>query len=940
MAEAKSATDSNIQKTDVRRLTQRLAQRLTQRLTPTLWPRRGSGTRAFLAGVVLLTWLQPACSLASSAVFSATRSSRSMRFAGLAQVRGRASGRRPASAARPDEEMMKKAQALAVAGKVEDAVKILNDALSAETDTDKRAIVRMALAVIEFNAGRDKESESQFKKALEEKTRIDDYANYDLGLIYRKAGRLSEARDAFQLAAESGAPSQTQIEARLRLAETYMAEKNYKAAVNQYGRLVKKTRATEGFPEILLNLYRAEKKLAHRPLVCKWARELYAKYPSYSVLHDWGADLARDAIDGEKTGCVATQADFKTRIRRMQLAGEGDRAAKELMSLKDAVDGDNVYNIDSMLASYLVSEGRVEEAMKLILKHYKKESSRPAYQLLLAKASSRAGEYEAAVGAFMKAYELAPHAKDAANALFQAAFTSYQFQDYDGATRKFERFMKAFPKSKLARDSQWHLAWIRYLRADYAGALDSFTKIAAAPVSRRRRGRRMIVRSDSVAQDRVRYWTAMSLVKLGRSTEAIPILQKLVRDPALGYYSMLAYYRLGSVPGAKIPAIVEIRLGLKKADAAQPLTAEELQLADESAKSSQSRLNEDFNASAIVGSAHPSTDGAGADAGGAVINDVANESASDASSDATSVADDADDTADSDVAANDDADDANSLADAAEGALAEHQAFNAPGLGKRFERARDFMTVGLEEAARRELMEIERRAHSIADRKLLITEYLAVRNFYRASYMGEVGFGVQRMREGLRGESRPFWEYAYPRAYEPAVLEASKSTTVPEELIWGIMRAESHFKQNAQSPVGALGLMQLMPFTGRKIASLLSINSFEPTSLLIPETNIRLGSRYLQRLLEKFSGSVPLVAAGYNAGPHRVHAWVRNFGQLDMDEFIEHIPFIETRNYVKNVVRNYQIYGLLYSGGTHSLRWLIKPGGVELSDPAPTKEIW
>ena len=154
------------------------------------------------------------------------------------------------------------------------------------------------------------------------------------------------------------------------------------------------------------------------------------------------------------------------------------------------------------------------------------------------------------------------------------------------------------------------------------------------------------------------------------------------------------------------------------------------------------------------------------------------------------------------------------------------------------------------------------------------------------------------------------------------------------------MRAESHYRADAQSGVGALGLMQMMPFTGRQVANLLSMNTFETKSLLDPGVNIRLGSRYLQRLLEKFSGSVPLVAAGYNAGPHRVHAWVRNFGSLNMDEFIEHIPFLETRNYVKKVVRNYQIYSLLYSGGGHSLRWLVQPVGVQLDDRVPTHEVW
>jgi soluble lytic murein transglycosylase len=59
-----------------------------------------------------------------------------------------------------------------------------------------------------------------------------------------------------------------------------------------------------------------------------------------------------------------------------------------------------------------------------------------------------------------------------------------------------------------------------------------------------------------------------------------------------------------------------------------------------------------------------------------------------------------------------------------------------------------------------------------------------------------------------------------------------------------------------------------------------------------------------------------------------------------MDEFIEHIPYLETRNYVKKVCRNYQLYSLLYSGGQHSLRWLVQPVGIELDERVPTKEVW
>lgn len=93
--------------------------------------------------------------------------------------------------------------------------------------------------------------------------------------------------------------------------------------------------------------------------------------------------------------------------------------------------------------------------------------------------------------------------------------------------------------------------------------------------------------------------------------------------------------------------------------------------------------------------------------------------------------------------------------------------------------------------------------------------------------------------------------------------------------------------------------MQVMPNTGKRVSQILGENDFSPKKLLEPNDGIKIGARYLQRLMVKFENTVPLVAASYNAGPHRVKTWLASFGFLEMDEFIEHIPFLETRNYVK-----------------------------------------
>ncbi|NJL25020.1 MAG: lytic transglycosylase domain-containing protein [Calothrix sp. SM1_5_4] len=114
----------------------------------------------------------------------------------------------------------------------------------------------------------------------------------------------------------------------------------------------------------------------------------------------------------------------------------------------------------------------------------------------------------------------------------------------------------------------------------------------------------------------------------------------------------------------------------------------------------------------------------------------------------------------------------------------------------------------------------------------------------------------------------------------------------------------------------------------------------DTADLLKPEINIRLGTQYLARLQQMFKGQLPLVAAAYNAGPHRVENWLMNFGHLETDEFVEHIPFLETRNYVKKVVRNHTFYRRLYAKDQKPVEFLAKGLGVPIPSRASTRESW
>lgn len=143
-------------------------------------------------------------------------------------------------------------------------------------------------------------------------------------------------------------------------------------------------------------------------------------------------------------------------------------------------------------------------------------------------------------------------------------------------------------------------------------------------------------------------------------------------------------------------------------------------------------------------------------------------------------------------------------------------------------------------------------------------------------------------------------------------------TPLEDALVLSVIRQESGFDRTAISRAGARGMMQLMPATAQQIAKGLSQPYSRSRLLTDPGYNIRLGSGYLEQMLERFDGSAPLALAAYNAGPHRVVRWVRQYGDprtgdIDMLDWIETIPFSETRNYVQRVLESVPVYRHLLS---------------------------
>ncbi len=162
--------------------------------------------------------------------------------------------------------------------------------------------------------------------------------------------------------------------------------------------------------------------------------------------------------------------------------------------------------------------------------------------------------------------------------------------------------------------------------------------------------------------------------------------------------------------------------------------------------------------------------------------------------------------------------------------------------------------------------------------------------------------------------------HVLPRAYFPLTGLEAVDLPAPADLVMAIARRESEFDPAVVSHADARGLMQVLPGTGQMMARELGIEGFDPASLTTdPALNARLGAAYLRGLREEFGPSLALVAAGYNAGPGRPRAWIDRLGDprngdVDIVDWVESVPFAETRNYIMRVAESLVVYRTRLAG--------------------------
>jgi len=185
---------------------------------------------------------------------------------------------------------------------------------------------------------------------------------------------------------------------------------------------------------------------------------------------------------------------------------------------------------------------------------------------------------------------------------------------------------------------------------------------------------------------------------------------------------------------------------------------------------------------------------------------------------------------------------------------------------------------------------------------------------------GEYYRALQALKKAVNGYfamdmgalPQPYWEGLFPRPYWDALRRYSEENGLDPYLVASLIRQESEFNPGVVSHANAYGLMQLLPSTGKATAKQVGLHNYKTDSLLDPSTNIQLGTKYFREMVDHFGGQVEYALAAYNAGDSRVESWRSSSSYRDIEEFVESIPFTETREYVQAIVRNVEVYKRVY----------------------------
>jgi soluble lytic murein transglycosylase len=260
------------------------------------------------------------------------------------------------------------------------------------------------------------------------------------------------------------------------------------------------------------------------------------------------------------------------------------------------------------------------------------------------------------------------------------------------------------------------------------------------------------------------------------------------------------------------------------------------------------------------------------------------------------------------------------LLEPSDGSTAEPLAFRLPPVAHLYHR------LGLDTEAEAYLRAHEREAVADLrgrDKEALCAMYAELGRATRLYRIGLEAVPSALLARAPSPASEWAWRCLYPRPYADRVNDIEAREKLPKGLIYAVMRQESNYDPHAVSRARAVGLLQLMPDTARRLSAELG-RPFEEKWLRTPSVNLELGARYLAKTLRSFDGSIPVAAAAYNAGPGAARRWVTRM-KVDLDVWVALIPFEETRTYVARVMSNYARYAYLGGGDSRIPELDLRP---------------
>lgn len=254
----------------------------------------------------------------------------------------------------------------------------------------------------------------------------------------------------------------------------------------------------------------------------------------------------------------------------------------------------------------------------------------------------------------------------------------------------------------------------------------------------------------------------------------------------------------------------------------------------------------------------------------------------------------------------------------------------------RIERARLLVDAGLDSLAEAELR--------FGARGEKVPLHLAMELASSLQRAGKVDRGVRTIKGMLPGYlsfpatavTERFWQLAFPIPYRASLEKFARQAEIDPFVVAGLIRQESEFSSTVVSRSNAYGLAQILPSTGRDLSRRVGMATFSPNMLFDPTVNIHLGTYYIRHLLNSLEGNWHEALAAYNGGRTRVIKWRTFASYREPAEFIETIPFDETRGYVQAVLRNAAVYKQLYEGKAAAISY-PEPTAVAAPKPAPAK---